>query len=93
MFEARGGARHGLLVVADADHPFTATAEVAGFAVAARRSMGHLEADDRPPGPFSGAVILFQLEQASNPVAVRRALHGIVLPNAVCLVVTPSLNS
>jgi hypothetical protein len=33
MFEARGGARHGLLVVADADHPFTAIAEAAGLAV------------------------------------------------------------
>jgi hypothetical protein len=93
MFEVRGGARHGLLVVADADHPFNAIAEAAGFAVAARRSMSDLEDGDWPPGPFSGAVILFQLEQASNPVAVLRALHRILLPDAVCLVVTPSLDS
>jgi hypothetical protein len=68
-------------------------AHARGVAIAACRSMRQIETDGVPPGPFNGAVILFQLEKARDPVAVLRSLHRVLAADAVLLVVTPSLDS
>ena len=92
-FRDRGGAHSRILLVADEGHPFVAAAEAGGFAIAARQSMPEIEAAGVRGGPYQGAVVLFQLEKAADPIDVLTSLHRALAPGAILLVVTPSLDS
>jgi glycosyltransferase involved in cell wall biosynthesis len=92
-YRERGGARSRMLAVVDAGHPFIDAARADGFAIAARQSMHEIERSGMRAGPYDGAVVLFQLEKATNPIAALTDLHHALVPGAVLLVVAPSLDS
>lgn len=93
IFRARGGAAGGMLAVVDEGHPFLAAAAAQGLAIAARVTADEVERGGIPGGPYQSAVVVSQLERASNPMAVLDAIHGALVPGAVLLLVTPSLDS
>ena len=93
MYLARGGGDQRLLVVADADHPFAALAEASGIGVRSRVTMRELDRDGVLEGAYDGAVVIFQLEKAADPIAALRMLHRALAPDAILLIVTPALDS
>ena len=93
MLRNRGAARAGVLLVADEGHPFAAAARGEGFSIDAHVTIGELERGSLPGGPYQSAVMLFQLEKASNPVAALAELHRAIVPGGILLIVVPSLDS
>ena len=92
-YRARGGAATRILAVVDDGHPFTAVAAAGGFTIETRVTMKDLEGGAVAGGPYHGAVVIFQLEKAVNPIAGLNAIHQLLGPGAVLLIVTPSLDS
>ena len=92
-YRARGGATSRLLAVVEEQHPFVAVASAAGCAIAARVTLSEIERGTVPDGPYDGAVVIFQLEKAADPIAALKALHRLLTPGAILSIVTPSLDS
>lgn len=93
LLENRGASRSGMLAVVPAGHPFIAAAEARGFTIAARREMHDIERCDIPAGPYESAVVLFQLEKASEPLIALDRIRRALVPGGLLLVLTPSLDS
>ena len=92
-YRARGGGQERLLAVVEKDHPFGSVAATDGIGIRTRVTMRELEREGVHDGPYDGAIVIFQLEKAGNPVAALQALHRVLAPDAVLLIVTPSLDS
>jgi SAM-dependent methyltransferase len=88
---ARGAHAARLLVIASADQPLLSAANGRGATVACRMDVADLERTP-PSGPFDAAVV-FQLDKASNPVTALEAVHRVLAPDGILIVVTPSLDS
>jgi hypothetical protein len=89
----RGAARHGLLAIVEARHPFLTAAAGAGFEIDAHLDVHAVEREGVPGGPYQAAVILSQLERAANPVTALERIHAALAPGAMVLIATPSLDS
>lgn len=82
-----------LLVVAQPNHPFIELAEKYGFNVETSQTPKQLEQTKLPEKYFDAAVVIFQLEKTTNPVALLEQIHTTLRPAGVLFVVTPSLDS
>ena len=82
-----------LLVLALPNHPFTVMAVEHGYKVESVLTARQLEEAKLSEKRYDAAVIIFQLEKASDPVLLLEQVHAALRPGGALLLVTPSLDS
>lgn len=86
----RGAKGSGLLAIAADGDPFLSSAGSSGFTIAARAGIEEVERD--PLGrSYETAVMLFQLEKASDPMHALGNIRGALLPGGILLLLTSPL--
>lgn len=89
----RGLTEGRVLVLAPPGHPFVAEAKAEGLEVGLHVSIRDLEDGLDLGGPYDAAVVLYQLEKATDPLNVLRQVHAVLRPRGVLLLTSPSTDS
>ena len=93
ILQSRGVPKSGILLVAPKQHPFAIVAKNEGFEVESCLDSRELGQAGLVDGHYTSAVVIFQLEQAANPIQMLRQIRAALRPDGVLLVVTPALDS
>jgi hypothetical protein len=90
---SRAGTASGVLAVVPPGHPVLAAAENAGIGIDARHDLREIERGEIEGKQFTGAVVVGEIERTADPIAALQRLHQALTPEALLLLVAPSLDS
>jgi len=91
--EKRSTSRSRMLLVASRGHPFATIAASQGYEVGAFLDAEELSQATLPTDCFDNAVIIFQLEKATNPVTLLERIRAALKSDGTLLLVAPSMDS
>jgi len=93
ILQDRGAPQSGILLVAPKQHPFAAIAKGKGFVVETCLDAQELSQTRLADARYTSAVVIFQLEKATDPIGMLRQIRAALKPDGILLVVTPVLDS
>ena len=89
----RAASTSAILLVAPKGHPFARASSGWGCEVETFSDAQELSHLTLAAGHYDSAVVIFQLEKATNPIGVLEQIHAALKPDGMLLLVTPSLDS